>query len=148
RFFEACIANVRMQRSMVGRGGTKSLQNLRMRGAWNVSDTDADRRRAAFKTLCNQIMDLRDLILRGGISNRIALRWTGWGPTTIAVFGSPHNDSSRTDVAHRSSIVDEPLAFLPGVPGIYVRGSALKVKRCRHSVHRVDAIVFEVLSVR
>ena len=44
--------------------------------------------------------------------------------------------------------MDKPLAFLPGVPGIDVHGSALKVKCCCHSIHCMHAIVFKVLAVR
>src|SRR6478672_9723382 len=101
-----------MQRGMVGRGRTKCLQNLPMRCARDISDADANPRRAAFEALCNQLLNLRDLFIARRFLDGIAFGRTSRGPASIAVFGSSHEDSPCADVADRGSIVDEPLACL------------------------------------
>src|SRR5262249_54400364 len=98
------------QRCMVARACTKRLQNFPTRCAWVVLDAETNRRRAPFEALCNQILDLRDLIIAGGTLNGVALRRAGRGPDEMAGLGSSHDNSTCAAVVNCSSIVDEPLA--------------------------------------
>src|SRR6476661_8687219 len=99
---------MRMQRCVVSGSCAKRLKDFRARRTRDVSDADSNRRRAAFQAFCNQVLDLRDLIIGGSVLDGTAFGRTSRGSASVANFGSAHEDSTCANVAHRSSIMDEP----------------------------------------